>query len=435
MRPRPCDCTPMCVRRASGWAGIRAARVPEPSFAEASVYRAADPDGDDLAKRLTRYAVLTHDPDVRGAAPDYRRHSEPYYAAVLAELGAIAAADPATGAALRRLADEPGAAAERRLEAMLTLLLGERPELFAVAAAALRDADANVYVNYLRGPGHRLAAEPVGADRLWARASDGPPPPPPPAPGDADVLVVIPISDLSGTRRLRDLLACLIALRDQAPAAARHRVTVVEFDTEARWRELLEPLVDHYFHVAGLGAPGRSRALNAGVRLTPGDFRALCLLDGDVLADRWFLARNLARFDDPLLDAHLPHAECLWLDVPSSDRLIRQRCLAGAAVPPLEQARGVLLREAPGGCLWMRPGLFDRIGGFDETGVPAGGADEDLVTRAAAAGTVARYDDVLLRLAQPGPSGRRGVRDRAACGVLGGADGRGELIAPASLRP
>ncbi|MBV1849426.1 glycosyltransferase [Catellatospora tritici] len=435
MQPRPCDCTPMCVLRTTNPMKIRATRVPEPSYAEASVYRAADPEGDDLAKRLTRYVVLAHDPAVRDVAADYWLHSETFYAAVMAELDVIAAADPTTEAALRRLvADPTDAAAERRLEALLTLLLGERPELFTGAAAALRDADANVFINYLRGPDHRAGAEPVATDRLWAWASETMPPPQPR--DDADVLVVIPIMDRGGSGRLRNLLACLLGLRDQSLPASRYRVAVVEFDTEPRWQHLIEPLVDHYFHIPGPGSFNKSWAINVGVRQTPGDFTTLCLLDADILADRWFLERNLARFDDPLHDAHLPHTEFLSLDTASSDRLIAQRCFAATAAPPLAQARGLLLRDVPGACMWIRPELFHRIGGFDERYQGWGGEDEDIIVRATAAGTVVQYDDVLIHMAHLRPSMRNAAgqpyNGHLTVGTWSGANGYGELLAPAA---
>lgn len=427
MRSATCDCTPMCLLRTGNPMKVRPDR---PDHTAGSAYR---PGGAGLAERLTDYAVLANDPAVRVVAADYWLHSEPFYRDVLDTLCELTADAPSARAALQELCSRPGdIEAERRLRRLLTRLLAARPGRDAAAWQAVRAADDTIYIDYLRGEDYLASPAPVTVAGLLECARAGSRP----APAvDPEVLVVIPLMDRGGTGRLRNLLACLLALRDQTLEPARYAVSVVEFDTVPRRQREIKPLTDHYRHVYGAGAFNKSWSVNVGVRHTPGRAPILCLLDADILTDRDFLRRNLARFDDPGHDAHLPHTEMLSLDPAASDAVIAQRCYARREAPPLDLARGLLLRDVPGACLWVRRTIFERIGGLDERYLGWGGEDEDLLVRTAAAGSTVQFDDVLMHLAHERPPMRRPDGEpfnaHLTVGSWNRASGYGELTGPA----
>lgn len=430
MQPRPCDCTPMCSLRTTNPMPVRPTRVAAPTFAAASVYR--DAASRTLPARLTRYVVLANEPSVPAVAADYWMHSERYYRAVTTAIEAMVAGEPAAASALRDLLDRPAdTGAERRLTAELESLLTRRPELADLVREPLEDADDNIYIDYLRGADHRAGTASADFAGLWERARQLPAPS---VTGDEELLVVIPLMDRGGTDRVRNLLACLIALHDQSVPRSRYRVTVVEFDSRPRWRHVVQPLVDDYLHVHGEGRFNKSWAVNAGVRHTPGQPEILCLLDADIIADRWFVERNLARFATGDHDAHLPHTEMLSLDEGSTHRLINERCHAGAPQAPLSMARGLLLRDVPGACLWLRQKLFHSIGGLDERYSGWGGEDEDMLVRTSAAGATVQFDDVFIHLAHRRPKMRREdgqpFNAHLTVGSWTGQSGYGELTGP-----
>src|SRR5690606_9056344 len=104
----------------------------------------------------------------------------------------------------------------------------------------------------------------------------------------------------------RNLLACLQALRDQSFPRSGYLVTVVESDDRPRWREVITAYADHYLFAPKPGAFNKSWAVNAGVVHSPGKPQVICILDADVLSDREFIARNVARFQRPGTAGHLP---------------------------------------------------------------------------------------------------------------------------------
>jgi hypothetical protein len=376
--------------------------------------------------------VLAHDPAVRAIAADYWMHSERFYARVAARLTELCADAPETSTALRGLTVSPtDVAAQRRFEAALDRGLVDRLGQDAELVSAVRAADEHVYIDYFLGSQYAGAPEPIGLDDLvlegkrTTRHSTA---------ADGAILVVIPVMERAGTGRIRNLVACLLALRDQSLEPSRYRITVVEYDAHPRWGRLIEPLADHYLHAKGGGRFNKSWALNLGVCRTPGRPRLLCLLDADILVDRFFLERNAARFSDPYHDAHLPHTECLSLDAGASDSLIESRCYTGTAAPPLPDARGLLLRHAPGGCLWIRPESFHRIGGLDERYAGWGGEDEDMLIRTAASGSVVQFDDPMVHLFHPRPPMRRSdgapINGHIVAGTWTGAAGYGEMSGP-----
>lgn len=432
MHPRPCDCTPVCVLRASYSMRIRPTRSGGKTFGAASVYRRAVTGSDDLAAVVAGYLVVANDPGAPAVARDYWMHSEPFYRGVVDAIEAVIG----TEAVYRRLvANSTDVAAERDLQARVAEALDQDPSLAEKLRELADAADDNVYINYLRGPTYQPAASPIGLDWLTETASRQVRRPTVEA---DEVLVVIPLSDRDGAGRIRNLMACLLALRDQSFPKERYRVTVVEFDDHPRWHRIVEPLTDHYLHIHGDGLFNKCWTLNVGVRKTLGDVRTLCFLDADMLVDRYFLERNHARFTDAAHDAHLPHTEMLSLDEASSDWVIAQRCGAGSSQVPLAGARGLLLRDVPGACLWTRPEVFHRIGGFDERYRGWGGEDEDMLYRITSAWNVTQYDDVLVHLSHRRPAQHTAAGEplngHLPLGTWTGELGYGALEGPAPAR-
>jgi hypothetical protein len=91
----------------------------------------------------------------------------------------------------------------------------------------------------------------------------------------------------------------------------------------------------------------------------------------------------------------------------------------------------------PGACLWIRPELYERVGGFDERYRGWGGEDEDMLYRVASAGPVIQFDDVFVHLAHRRPAMRREdgqpFNAQVPVGTWTGAQGYGELDHPARV--
>jgi hypothetical protein len=227
----------------------------------------------------------------------------------------------------------------------------------------------------------------------------------PAADPDAEVLVVIPFRDRNPEQgRLRNLLACLLALGDQSYPRERYRLVVVESDDRPRYRELIESLVDTYIFAPKEGIFSKSWAVNVGVVNAAGTAEAVCILDGDVLADRDFIARNAERFRRRGTAGHLTFRNMCCLSPTASSSAIRQRLVHGAAMPDTETLRGFVMRRPPGACVWARTGTFQLIGGMDERFEGWGGEDNDFAYRMDINSAFDSYDDWLLHLAHPASS-------------------------------
>lgn len=358
-----------------------------------------------FAADLTRYVVLAHDPAVRGVAADFWLHSAPYYRAVVDGVEALVEGDAPARGAFRALREEP---THRRREsalreALVALLAGgaEVPEgLRERVAEADREAD----IDYHPPVAEPVAAEPVGVARLRRGGSARP------APEAPRLLVVVPFRDRVGGARLRNLLACLSALRDQSLPEADYAVTVVEADAAPTHRDAIAPLVDHHVFVPQPGDFNKSWAVNAGVRHTAPGAWGLCLLDADILPDRAFLERNLDRLDAGGHGAHVGHRDMLCLDDASSDAAIERRVLRGEADLAVDASRGLLLHRVVGAAFWLRREVFARVGGMDERYVGWGGEDDDFAERVRVAAGVAGFDDLLIHLAHPRPQMERAGR-------------------------
>jgi len=225
---------------------------------------------------------------------------------------------------------------------------------------------------------------------------------------DPAVLIVIPFRDRSaGRARLRNLLACLLALRDQSYPRDQYQVVVVETDTSPRWRELVAPLADHYLFAPKEDDFNRSWAANAGVVNAPGNAEVICICDADVLADREFVARNAERFRRPGTMGHMPYRDMLCLDDISTRTAIRERLVDRGAATDLDRARGFTLRRGPGCCVWVRADAFHRIDGMDERYEGWGGEDIDFNYRFEFDLAYDSYSDPLIHMRHPPSSALR----------------------------
>jgi len=358
---------------------------------------------DRIAERIVHYAVLLGDPSAADAGATFWELSEPHYRTVLAEAMDWLLDQPKALAALRHVvADNQDVAAYRQAGTALADLLRHDPVAVGRLDRLIAQAEQRVLIDYHLGSRYRRDDPEITYQMLL----DAVRPPSPAIRFRSDVHVVIPFRDRDGTGRLRNLLACLTALRDQDFAADRVTVTVVESDDRPRWRSVIEPLVECYLHLPKDGLFNKSWTVNVGVVQTPVDPSVICVLDADVLVDRDFLALNTDRLAAGGRRAHLTYHRMYCLDPSSSNALIAGRCLRGEAGSSLDHARAHVLREPPGACLWATSEAFHAVGGFDERFEGWGGEDDDVVERLALVGPVDRFDEPLLHMHHPRPTMR-----------------------------
>jgi len=310
----------------------------------------------------------------------------------------VAAVDRVEDADIRRLAatlqaDSTDPAVYYELKERLTVA---RPEpLFRLAWLA----ECNSRLGFHLGPHYdRSGAAAVPAGALQAMSAGERLPDDAPAP----ILVVVPFRDQGADgRRLRNLLACLLGLRDQSVPRESYRVVVVESDEVPRWRDPITPYTDHYLFARKPGAFNKSWAVNVGVVNSPGEAELICILDADVLVDRDFVKRNVARFQKPGRMGHLSYRNMWTLDESATCWAIEQRLRRHAAeVDPIE-LRAFVLRRPPGCCVWVRTSAYHRIGGMDERFEGWGGEDNDFAYRMDTNNAFDSYDDMLLHMYHP----------------------------------
>jgi N-terminal domain of galactosyltransferase len=259
-------------------------------------------------------------------------------------------------------------------------------------------AESNSRLGYQLGPRYERDEPPVRVDELESLPAGVPLG----SPDQAEVLIVIPFQDRTADHhRLRNLLACLLALRDQSSPRARYQVVVVETDAEARWGEVIAQRADHYLFAAKPGPFNKAWTVNVGVRHTPGRPEAICILDADVLVDREFVERNAARFRRPGTGGHLTYRNMLSLDEPATSHAIRERVERHQPTADPDFFRGFMLRRPPGCCVWVRAAAYDRIGGMDERYEGWGGEDYDFLHRLDLETPLDNYDDWLLHMHHP----------------------------------
>jgi hypothetical protein len=366
-------------------------------YAEISRSRLRQAEPGPLAAAVAGALVLSVDEGAKGANIWYWHRAQPMFADVNEQVAACpderirnAAAD------LLRLPHDSNA--YHRLYALVIEALKSGPDTVLPVVDAAWTVLTKSRLAFHVGSEYRPWAE-LSLAGLLARAEPGEGPPPN---HDPDVLVVIPFRDREeGGLRTRNLLACLLALRDQTLPRARYRVVVVESDATPRRRATIEPYADEYLFAEKAGPFNKCWTLNAGVQNAAGQADLLCLLDADFLVDAEFLERNVRRFQRPETGAFLSYGDVLNMDDAASAWAIGERC--GRGLPDVDWAalRGFIVHRAPGGCVWMRRDVFDGVGGLDERYEGWGKEDMDLLLRLQLATAFFYFDDPILHLAHP----------------------------------
>jgi hypothetical protein len=353
-------------------------------------------DRDVLATAAVDSIVVASDRSARSSSAYFwdrgRAWTDPVVRAV------TSSEDPVIQSLGKDLAADP--ADPERYFALRSALANTDPDKPAMAAIydLAWQAECNSRLGYQLGRHYQRDEPPVAPAELQSL----PPGTPLADTSQAEVLIVIPFQDRGADRhRLRNLLACLLSLRDQSCPPGSYQVTVVESDAAGRWGDVIAPRADHYIFAAKPGAFNKSWTVNVGVTHTPGEHAVICILDADVLVDREFVERNAARFRRPGTGGHLTYRNMLCLDAPATSRAIRERLHRREGQASPDHFRGFLLRRPPGCCVWVRSAAFSRIGGMDERYEGWGGEDYDFLHRLDLDTPLDSYDDWLLHMQHP----------------------------------
>ncbi|MGW0781251.1 glycosyltransferase [Streptomyces sp. NPDC002913] len=353
-------------------------------------------DPDVLATAVADSLVVAVDADSRRSCLFYWENAQPWLRAVV---DAVRGSEDEEIRTLgQSLLDSPADPQHHRaLRSVLAARGAGDPSVVSLLESAWA-AECNNRLGYHLGDKYENGAESVSLDAL----RDLSPVAPPSGRTDAEVVVVIPFRDRdTGGLRLRNLMACLLSLADQSYPRDRYQIVVVETDDKPRWREVLEPHVDHHIFAPKSSSFNKSWAVNVGVLNAPGRAEAICILDADVLADREFVARNAARFERPGTSGHLTYRNMLSLSEHATSKAIEQRLFRGEEQADPALLRGFELRRPPGCCLWVRRSAFDLISGMDERYEGWGGEDNDFAYRMDFNSAFDSYEDVLLHMAHP----------------------------------
>ncbi|MFG3254689.1 galactosyltransferase-related protein [Streptomyces sp. NPDC048172] len=347
-----------------------------------------------LADAAVSSLVIASDPFAQSAAPGYWVWSRDAHRAVADALAVLPDARARTLAAAVSK-DPADAEACRELTRALVPQLGEGdPPL----AALVWQAETTSRLRMRHGePRPAGLGAPRARDILRTAGGAARPA------GQVEAAFVIPFRERGGEgHRTRNLAAVLHALADQSVPRDSYRVVVVESDSEPRWESVYGPHCDAYLFAENHGPFNYSWAVNAGVVHGARPAELLCVLEADILVDRRFVERALARFRVPGAMAHWPFEDILYLDEGSAHQAVTERCLEGRAAPSYEELRGVHLRRMPGACIWLRDSLFARVGGYDERFTAGwGGADNDFTWRTDLYGCLDRHSDPTVHLYHP----------------------------------
>ncbi len=348
-----------------------------------------------LATAVVDSIVIAVDPAARRSSLLYWEWAQPWTEAVVT---AVKKAEDATIRSLgERLVQDPTVPGHYHQLRAALVEQAARPSTAPLFDAAW-EAECNSRLAFHLGGQPASGAEPVSAEELRTLPAG----PGLPLGADPEVLIVLPFRDRdTGGARLRNLLACLLALRDQSFPRDLYQVTVVESDDHPRHREAIVPFADHYVFAPKAGLFNKSWAINAGVVHTPGRNEVLCILDADILADRDFVARNAERFRSPGVGGHLPYRKMNILDDPTTAWAIRERTQRRSADADADHVRAFQLRRPPGFCQWVRTAIFHRIGGMDERYEGWGYEDTDFVYRYDTAASFFNHDDWMVHMRHP----------------------------------
>jgi hypothetical protein len=353
-----------------------------------------------LASAVVDSLVVAADPQAPESSIFYWDRGRPYFRAVVDAVRTVADAD-VRRLAEALLADTRSPQAYAALHRALTALAAAPPSdevaaLFALGWQAESNCRLGSHLGALYG------TRPVEGWGSFEELCRLPPGPPPGDPERARILVVVPFRDRTADRtRLRNLLACLISLRDQSAPRDQYRVLVVETDTHPRSQQVIEPYVDDYLWAHKDGLFNKSWAINVGVVNANCEPEVVCILDADVLADRDFVARNARRFNRAGTMGHLSYRDMWCLDAESTAYAIEQRLVHAEAQVDPEHLRAFVLRRPPGCCVWVRTSAFLRIDGMDERFEGWGGEDNDFSYRMDINSAFDSYDDPLLHMYHP----------------------------------
>jgi hypothetical protein len=342
--------------------------------------------------------VIGADEGAKAANIWYWERGRPLFAAVADRLATCP--DERLRVAADRLRRDPADPARyARLHGLVAEGLHTSPDLLAPIVEVAWTVRTRSRLSHHAGADYRPRPDlPLTELEAAARAAE-----PAPAGGAPDVLVVVPFADRGEDGwRSRNLLACLLALRDQSLPRDRYRVTVVESDSRPRWRERLARYADEYLFAEKAGPFNKCWTVNVGVEHAAWPAELVCVLDADALVDTDFLARNLRRLRQrPEAGACLPYSDLLYLDAAASAQAIDDRCRRRLSDVDRSRLRGFLVHRGQGVCVWLRRDVFHDIGGLDERHEGWGKEDMDLLLRLQLATALFQFDDQMLHLHHP----------------------------------
>lgn len=358
-----------------------------------------------LGEATVRYVVLLNDESVPYVSATYWDDSLPHYRQVEAAIDRFVDGDETASETRARLAaDVQDLDRHHQLARAVADLARRRPEAARELAETIARAQEEIRIDYHLGPGYDRAADPVAVDDLVARAAAAKPTTATTDPGRRLVHVVIPFRD-RGSSRARNLMACLLSLRDQSLPAHRFSITVVESDDQPRWAEHIQAAADNYLFAERGGSFNKAWAVNVGVVNTPAESDLVCVLDADILPDREFLQRY-AELCSPADIVGYRFHELYCLDSAASAAAIRGRCLQSRDRIPMAELRCHIIRPTPGACHWVKSDVFRAMNGLDERYQGWGREDNDFIARLAAEGTLAQSDEPLLHMEHDRPEMR-----------------------------
>ncbi|MFE9609912.1 glycosyltransferase [Streptomyces sp. NPDC006012] len=354
-------------------------------------------DHDDFSAAAASSVVLTSDVFGQTAAPDYWNWSETAHRGVVGAL--LGRGTESVGRAVTQLLENPESGdLHHQLQGCIKEYLdhSNAADLFPLAEAVW-SVERRSRLRFHVGPDWHSYGESVSLTDLAnsCRTAES-------EAVDPEAAIVIPFRGSDPhSARIRNLLATLSALSQQTCARHRYRVVVVEADSEPRWQSLIEPACDVYIFAPHTGRFNKAWTTNIGVVQGATGAEAVCILDADILVNDDFVERAITRFQVAGAQAHWPFRDMLFLDARCSELAIRGRCIKREAAVPHPMMRGVYVRRPPGGCIWLRNGLFRRIGGMDERFEGWGGEDQDFEWRVDRYGSLDRHPDPIVHLDHP----------------------------------